>query len=259
MGNRRWTREEDRYLEEAYGEKSIKTIAESINRSVNAVLVRKVRLKLGAFLEQGGYITFSQLLCAMYGQSLASNAYRTTESKLWASAPIHKKKVNNNSFKIVYIDEFWKWAEKNKSKLDFSKLEENLLGKEPEWVKIKRKADLQSRRKATEWTDSEDKYLERLLAENRYSYQDLEIKLNRTSDAIRRRIYDLALDDTRPVRSKPHKWTGEEKAKLVLMKDEGYSLTEIARQLNRSGQSVRGMWERIQKPDYAEKEKGESI
>lgn len=129
------------------------------------------------------------------------------------------------------------------------------MGAEPEWVKIKRRADIKSRRNTAEWTAAEDRYLERLLAQNRYSYQDLEIKLNRTSDAIRRRIYDLALDDTRPVRSIPRRWTEEEKAKLVFMKDEGYSLTEIARQLDRSGQSVRGMWERVQNPDYAEKRK----
>lgn len=77
--------------------------------------------------------------------------------------------------------------------------------------------------------------------------------MNRTSDAIRRRIYDLALDDTRPVRNKARKWSDTEKKKLITMKDAGYSLTEIAKQLERSGQSVRGMWERVQHPDYAEK------
>lgn len=92
MGNRRWTREEDLYLEEAYGEKSVKTIAVSLDRSVGAVINRKARLKLGAFLEQGSYITFSQLLCAIYGQPLAANAYRSADSGLWATAPVHKKR-----------------------------------------------------------------------------------------------------------------------------------------------------------------------
>lgn len=40
----------------------------------------------------------------------------------------------NNTFKIIYLDEFWKWAEKNRSFLDFSKMEPLALGKEPGWV-----------------------------------------------------------------------------------------------------------------------------
>lgn len=251
--SKKWTAAEEKLLRESYGEISIKTIAKNLNRSENAVIVRKNRMKLGTFLEQGDYITFSQLLKTIYNQSLASNSYRYTDSKVWSTAPVRKKRVHNKSFKIIYLDDFWKWAEEHKSKLDFSKFEENALGEEPEWVKIKRKADILSKRKVSKWTKAEDQYLERLLSENRYSYQELEDKLNRTSDAIRRRIYDLALDDTRPVRNKARKWTDAEKKKLITMKDAGYSLTEIAKQLERSGQSVRGMWERVQHPDYAEK------
>lgn len=47
------------------------------------------------------------------------------------------KKVKGSSFKVINLDEFWKWAEKNRTIIDFSQLEENVLGKEPEWLKDK--------------------------------------------------------------------------------------------------------------------------
>lgn len=249
MGAKNWTLEEDAYLIEKYGELSIKTIAKNLGRTVDAINVRKVRLHLGSFLDAGDYITFSQLLCTLYNQPLASNAYRATDSKLWATAPVRKKRVNKCSFRIIYIDDFWKWAEENKNKLDFSKLEENALGAEPDWVKIKRKADYKSKRKKTPWTKAEDKYLERLLAEHKFTYSDLEEKFNRNSDAIRRRIYDLALDDTRPVKEKRRMWTEDECARLIFLKDEGYSLTEIAKMMNRSGQSIRGKLSLLEHPE----------
>lgn len=92
MGAKKWTLEEDAYLTEKYGELSIKTIAKNLGRTVDAINVRKVRLHLGSFLDAGDYITFSQLLCTLYNQPLASNTYRATDSKLWATAPVRKKK-----------------------------------------------------------------------------------------------------------------------------------------------------------------------
>ena len=55
--SRNWTKEEEEYLCEKWGTLSVQTIAKNLNRSENAVVVRKCRLGLGAFLESGEYVS----------------------------------------------------------------------------------------------------------------------------------------------------------------------------------------------------------
>ena len=142
MGLRRnWTKQEEEYLIENWGTLSVGTIAKNLNRSENAVIVRKCRLGLGSFLESGEYITWNQLHIAL-GIGTA-DVYKMISWVRNRGFPIHTKRVNNNSFKVVYLDEWWVWAEKNRDFLDFSKFEENLLGKEPQWVKEKRRHDVE--------------------------------------------------------------------------------------------------------------------
>lgn len=50
--NRKWTAEEER-LEDLYGRVAIPSIAKRLNRSVNAILVKRACMGLGAFLEKG--------------------------------------------------------------------------------------------------------------------------------------------------------------------------------------------------------------
>ena len=63
--NTKWTKEEEQYLQDNWGTLSVKTLAKNLGRSENAINVRKHRLGLGSFLENGDYITFNQLKCAI--------------------------------------------------------------------------------------------------------------------------------------------------------------------------------------------------
>jgi len=241
-----WSQQDETYLSDNYGALSIKTLAKNLNRSENSILVRKVRLGLGRFLDSGEYVTYSQLLMAIYGLDNPGSAYR--QCKSWADFPIKKKRVNNNSFKIVYLDDFWKWAEKNKRKIDFSKMQENILGAEPSWAKKKRKIDFECHMKTTPWTKAEDLKLERMIMQHKYTYTDLSAIFSRTEGAIRQRIYDLAIDIP-PVRVKNRYWTPEETAILIFMYDEGWSLEKIGAKLGRTGQSCRGKIELLNKSE----------
>ena len=58
--------------------------------------------------------------------------------------PVKWHRVKKNRFRVIDIEDFWKWAEKNKSLLDFSRFDKYTLGAEPDWVDEKRKADLKS-------------------------------------------------------------------------------------------------------------------
>lgn len=244
---RTWSEEDKTYLEDNYGMLSIKTLSKNLDRSENGIAVMKTRLKLGAFLDNGDYVTYSQLLMALFGADNPYNSYRQV-NKMWADFPIKYKRVNNGRFKVVYLEDFWKWAEKNKRKIDFSKMEENILGKEPDWAKKKRKIDFDCRRRTSPWSKAEDLMLERMLEQNKYTYTDIQTRLNRSEDAIRRRIWDLAID-IKPVRAKTQKWTSEEELILSSMYEEGWSIDKIGEKLGRTGQSVRGKLQLLQNPD----------
>ena len=140
---KRWTNEERQYLAEQWGILSIPAIARNLNRSVDAVNVQKQRMGLGPALLGSDYIALNQLLIAVCG----TNAGGSYKMKSWVENrgfPIHTKRVNQNSFRVVHLDEFWKWAEQHRSFIDFSKMEPLALGEEPAWVAEQRKKDFQA-------------------------------------------------------------------------------------------------------------------
>jgi hypothetical protein len=180
MSGKKWTAEDEAYLQDRWGTFSIPGIAKHLNRSVQAVKIRAQRLGLGPVLMGGDYITLNQLLIAVKG----TNAGGNYTLKSWVEnrgLPVHTKRVVNNSFRVVYLDEFWEWAEKNRSFLDFSKMEPMALGKEPEWVAEQRKNDFRSFaiQRKDPWTSAEDSRLLLLLKQNKYGYAELSEMLRR--------------------------------------------------------------------------------
>lgn len=237
---RKWTKQEETYLVENWGTISVKTIAKKLERSENAVVVKKCRLGLGAFLDNGCYVTWNQLLKAIgFGHS---DGYKMTSWVRNRGFPLHTKKVNNTAFKVVSLDEWWSWAEKNRDILDFSRFEENTLGFEPSWVKGKRKHDMIRRQKYTNtpWTKAEDYKLKMLLSKQIYTYHELSKKMRRTTGAIQRRVCDLKIMD-RPVKADNHVcWTNDEFTKLGDLIKLGYGYELIAEEIGKSSKACRG-------------------
>jgi hypothetical protein len=240
-----WTREEKQYLEDNWGTYSVKTLAKNLERSENSIVLMKNRLGLGRFLDNGEYVTYSQLLQAVYGISGACNAYRLPK----IGFPIRKKRVGNNSFKVVYLNDFWKWAEENKRLLDFSKMEENILGKEPEWVKRKRSIDYECRVNTSPWTITEDMKLKRMIGQYKHTYTDIACSLNRTEGAVKRRLTDLGIKG-RPIKAEIRSWKDAEVQILIFMFEEGYSFEKIGSELGRTALCCRGKIERTQNHKY---------
>ena len=157
LGSRTWKPEEEDYLMEKWGQISVPAIAKKLNRTTNAVKVRAQRLGLGAVLMAGEYVTLNQLLLAVNGGS-SSYGYKM---KSWVEnrgLPVHTKKVNRCSFRVVYIEEFWEWAERYRSFIDFSKMEPLALGEEPGWVAEQRKKDFEAYaiQRKDPWGEDED-------------------------------------------------------------------------------------------------------
>lgn len=239
MNNRRWTKEEFDYLIDNWGTVSIKTISKKLNRTEKAIDAKAYILGLGKQIESGEYVTVSELFKALgYTQF---DTYKVTSWVKNRKFPVKHKTLRKRKFKVIHIDDFWKWAEKNKNFVDFSRFTRYGLGKEPDWVEDKRQNDiLESKYKKSKWTQKEDEYLIFLVNQFKYSYQEISQLTGRTVGAISRRLIDLNVK-ARPIRANRHnKWTDEE-IKLVdelILSGAGYQI--ISERIGRSSKSIAG-------------------
>ena len=244
MNGRRWTTEEIVYLQENYGKYSIPNLAKKLGKSVAAIKVMRQRLGLGAFLMCGEYVSLNQLLLTISGGA-STYSYKMTSWVKNRGLPIHTKKVEKCSFRVVYLDEFWEWAEKNRSFLDFSKMEPLALGEEPLWVAEQRKKDVNAFRlqRKDPWTSEEDSKLIMLLKMHKYGYAELSEMLHRSAGAIQRRCTDLGIKE-RPVKADNHsaeaKWTDADFEILADGIRNGDSYTAIGRRIGKSEKAIRG-------------------
>lgn len=241
--NKKWNTEELEYLEENWGALTIPSIANHLGRTVNAVKIKAQRLEFTRHIHSGDYLTLNQLFVAL-GRNNGSTY--TVNQWIDKGLPVKYKKSITKKYAVIYIDEFWKWAERNRMLIDFSKVEKNILGKEPDWVKDQRKADIAAAKyKKTPWTSSEDALLKYMLNAYRYSYRDVSLRLKRTEGAIKRRMIDLKLKQ-RPIKADNHNlWTNEEVEILIDMYKKGYIAEIIAEKIPRSALAIRGKIEKM--------------
>ena len=239
-----WTPAEEAYLAENWGTVSIDGICKHLNRTKAAIMIRVQRLGLGKFLESGDYVTVNQLLGAIgYGGSGGYIVKSWIENRGFPA----RTKIRSSKMKVrvVYLEEFWIWAEQNRSFIDFSKMEPLALGAEPAWLQEQRRNDFQSfaLQRKDPWTSSEDGRLRHLLEQHRYGYAELSEMLRRSAGAIQRRINDLGIRE-RPVKADNHgasaTWTPEHFRILADGIRGGASYTAIAVQLGKSEKAVRG-------------------
>lgn len=239
-----WTPEDEEYLREAWGRVSIPGIAKHLDRTVNAIKVRAAKLGLGAVLANGDYVTFNQLMLTLTGNS-QSYSY---QMKSWVEnrgLPVRTQRVDRCTWRVVYLDEFWAWAEQHRNFIDFSKLEPLALGKEPDWVPEQRRKDYRAfaLQRKDPWTPDEDSRLICLLKLHKYGYAELSEKLQRSEGAIIRRCRDLGLKE-RPVRADNRganaTWTDAHFQVLADGIRHGDHYPTIGRKIGKSEKAVRG-------------------
>lgn len=243
LGHKNWTPEEDQMLREMWGNSPVSTICAKLGRSRIAIANRKTRLGLGRFYENGDYVTLNQLYNAIYGRNV--NSYQVKSWIQDRGLPVMRKtRGSKYAARCIHIEQFWKWAEKNRDIIDFAKFPKGALGAEPEWVEQQRKF---SQKKACTvtlepWSSADDEKLKFLLSQYRYTTTEIAARLCRTEGAVIRRISTLKLK-ARPIRNDPHTpWTDEELGQLVDLIRSGANYVNIAEKIPRhSEKAIRGI------------------
>ncbi|NFM30643.1 hypothetical protein FDC02_04905 [Clostridium botulinum] len=234
---RDYTKEELIYLEEKWGAKSVKAIARKLNRSEWAVRMKAYKMGLGDPKLSIDGITINQL-------SKAIGVHYHSIMRTWVEQydfPVKNKVLINENIAYVTQNYFWDWAKDNKNLIDFSRIEENILGKEPQWAKEKRRIDIFANNKSRNkrpWTDPDVEKLISLLKTYNFTYADIAERLGRSQSAIKRKIYDLKI----PYRPVPKRrgvfWTKDQKVKLKELYDKGYTPTLISKTIGKSEFSI---------------------
>ncbi|MFI3254416.1 MAG: hypothetical protein R3Y63_08805 [Eubacteriales bacterium] len=253
MASKSWTEEELLYLEDKWGTLSIPTIGKKLERTACAVKEKAYRLGLGPVLEAGEYITLNQLCRGLKGYSIHS--YEITSWVKKRGLPVKKKKVDQNSFRVVYLLDFWIWAEENRSFLDFSRMEPLIFGEEPPWVAEQRKQDFHHvpQQNKKPWTEYEVQRLIYLVKQQKYSWIEISKELIRSNGAIARKLQDLGIKD-RPVKSYTHnKWEPEDFEKLTSGILNGESYGKISENIGKSEKAIRGKAYQIYRTENADK------
>lgn len=244
LGSRTWKPDEEDYLMEKWGQVSVPAIAKKLGRTRNSIMVRANRLGLSPYFESGEYVTMHQLILAL-GYSGSSDSYKIKSWIQNRNFPVHNKRHTEKIVRVVYIDEFWEWAEKNRSFLDFSRMEPLALGEEPDWLVEQRHKDFKAFaiQRKDPWTSDEDSRLMMLLKQHKYGYAELSAILRRSAGAIQRRCTDLGLKE-RPVRADNHGpeavWTESDFNILADGIRNGDSYMLIGQAIGKSEKAIRG-------------------
>ena len=250
---KKWTKEECDYLSNSWGTVSIPNIAKNLGRSVDSVRNKAYKMKLGAFLDASDFITYNQLLIA-----LGINSGNTYKAISWINKrklPVKTKRVNQNKFLVIKIDDFWKWAELNTDIIDFSRLPKNLLGKEPKWVDNARKISeytVNNCNPKGKWSNYEDERLVFLLKRHKYTCSEIAKDLRRTEGAVLRRITELKIKE-RPLKQENRNWTDEEIQNVKKYIADGYTYEIISEKIGRSSKCIRGITYRLYKTENLQK------
>ncbi|HHD2753256.1 TPA: hypothetical protein ACOTG0_002065 [Clostridium perfringens] len=248
MGGKRWSKKEIDYLNSMWGRYNLTTLAKKLNRTVEAVKVKSERLGLGGGLKAQDAITKADIkrICGI------------TDYKVEKWISVYGLKCTNKvvtekrSFCLIKTKDFWKFAKNNNELIDFSKIEKNILGVEPEWVDEFRKRDFKMKRKVyrRKWSATEEKEAIRLYRKG-FSYKEIGKRLDRPYYGVQCKLTRLGYKSRINLA-----WRSEEISILKELMGKGYTDYEIGRRIGRPSGSVYVKRKRIILDDIKVRERG---
>ncbi len=133
MSGRPWTQEEEAKLRDLYGMASMRCLMKSLKRSSWAIRLRARRLGLRV-MENGEGVTMAELARCL-NISLATVRRWVARDGLPARSV---QLTENQTIKKIRPEDFWAWAQERTERIDWTKIEPNVLPPEPGWVQALR-------------------------------------------------------------------------------------------------------------------------
>lgn len=229
----RWTKEELDYLENNWGIVSVAHIARTLNRTENAVISKAEKLGLGSCYESSG-----DLSAGAVARLLKIDAHTVINWIRKYNLKAKKKALIKQEVFFIKLSNLIEWLKNNQKKWDSRKLELYGLGTEPEWLKEKRKKDLDlPKRKLQKWTKDDDSLLISYMQMGK-SQAEIGELLQRTRKSVQKRLSILKGKGIVP-KNILIPWTEKEDEILLTMDKQGKTDKEIAWELGRDVHHVR--------------------
>ncbi|MDK0734769.1 hypothetical protein P7A61_04205 [Clostridium perfringens] len=226
---RRWTEKEEEMLIARHGTYSLISTAKRLDRTLQAVQLKLFRMGLTDNKDAFDYVIKRTLADTLKVDSKTIDYFITKGLRVRRKITCKVKRYN-----FIAISDFWEWSSENKELIDWTKLEKNALGEEPEWVDQERRKILLNKRPSKirgKWTEKEEKRL--LSLYNSKNYKEIAVIMGRTESSIMQKIGKL-----NGTKRKRKEWTIKEIVTLKELLKQGLSDIEIADELRRSKSSI---------------------
>ncbi|MBB6219016.1 transposase [Anaerosolibacter carboniphilus] len=229
----RWTQEEVEYLIEKAGSMSLEAIAKRLKRPFASTVAKADELGVANGKMLSHKFTLNQF-SKMVGVA-ASTVCSWTEMGLEYEI---KKFRTTFEFKMIDIRDFYTWGEQHQDILDTRKFKLNDFGNEPEWLKNKRRADRDRPPNYTKlWAKEEEAQL--------ISYHESGLRkeaiaelLGRSISGIQRKMDRLKIQGLLPIDPKGEFYTQTEIQKIIQLRRDGMTFSQIGKKICRSKSSV---------------------
>ena len=239
-GGRLWTKEEDLYLEDNVGTLKLQTLAKRLGRTLPAVESRILFLGIANTKLMSGRVTANELASAL---KIDSHAVKRWIQNHGLKA-VNKATRTEAKFHLIDINDFWRWAEANKEKINFSKIETDILAPEPNWVNEQRKIDSIEipKKHRKPWDEKETQRLIELFNQG-CCLEEIAQILNRTEKGIQRKISRLKEQRLLPYDKILLPWKHNELQLMLELEKQGLEDSEIAIELGRTEKQI--SWKRL--------------
>lgn len=230
MGGKKWSKEEIDYLNSMWGRYNLTTLAKKLNRTVEAVKVKSERLGLGGGLKAQDAISKADIkrICGVTDYTVGK------WMSMYGLKCTNKVVTSKRSFCLIKTKDFWDFAKNNNELIDFSRIEKNILGVEPEWVDEFRKRDFKMKRKVyrRKWSAAEEKEAIRLYRKG-LSHKEIGKRLDRPYHGVQCKLMRLGHKSRVSLA-----WRDEEIKILKNLIEKGYTDYEIADEIGRPRGSI---------------------
>lgn len=179
----RYTEEEASYIAENWGTKSLTALSKKLGRSPSALIRYAENHGLG-----GAYVVCNDLLSIQEAADVLGVNY-TTIRRHWMKDlkfPARMRRYNERGVYRVNVDDLLKWCENHQDKFTTEHMELFALGKEPDWLTLKRKKDAKKSPVQKMWDlESEELLLKYIM--RGYTNTQIADLMKRTKNSISRK------------------------------------------------------------------------